>query len=239
MRAHRPAAGALFRRSAFGAALLALSALAASPWAAAQTGGGRSIFTCVSAAGKTLTSDRLIAECVGREQRVLNPDGSLNRIVPPTLTAEERAKADEREAAVAAARAAKAEAVRRDRSLLTRYPDEKAHKRARESTLDSVRKLVAASEVRLKVLQEERKPLLADAEFYAGKQLPPKLKTQLDANEVSTEGQRAQIESQKQEIARINQRYDEELQRLQKMWAGTPPGSFEIQAAVAGSSPAK
>lgn len=230
MRAHRPVVGA---------ALTMLSLLATSGLATAQTSGGRSIFTCVSAAGKTLTSDRLIADCAGREQRVLNPDGSLNRIVPPTLTAEERAKAEEREAAAAAVRAAKAEAVRRDRSLLTRYPDDKAHKRAREASLDSVRKLVAASEVRLKVLQEERKPLLADAEFYAGKKLPPKLKTQLDANEVSTEGQRAQIESQKQEIARINQRFDEELQRLQKMWAGTPPGSFDVQAAVAGSSPAK
>ena len=230
MRAHRPVAGA---------ALIMLSLLAASPLATAQTTGGRSIFTCVSAAGKTLTSDRLIADCAGREQRVLNPDGSLNRIVPPSLTAEERAKAEEREAAAAAVRAAKAEAVRRDRSLLTRYPDDKAHKRAREASLDSVRKLVAASEVRLKVLEEERKPLLADAEFYAGKRLPPKLKTQLDANEVSTEAQRAQIESQKQEIARINQRFDEELLRLKKMWAGTPPGSFEVQAAIAASTPAK
>jgi hypothetical protein len=230
MRAHRPVAGA---------ALIMLSLLAASPLATAQTTGGRSIFTCVSAAGKTLTSDRLIADCVGREQRVLNADGSLNRIVPPSLTAEERAKAEEREAAAAAVRAAKAEAVRRDRSLLTRYPDDKAHKRAREASLDSVRKLVAASEVRLKVLEEERKPLLADAEFYAGKRLPPKLKTQLDANEVSTEAQRAQIESQKQEIARINQRFDEELLRLKKMWAGTPPGSFEVQAAIPASTPAK
>ena len=231
MTAHRPVAAA-FRQSALGASLLALALLGASPPASSQTTGGRSIFTCVTAAGKTLTSDRLIADCVGREQRVLNSDGSLNRIVQPTMTAEERAQAEEREAAAAAARAAKAEAVRRDRSLLTRFPDEAAHRRAREATLDSARKLVAASEVRLKALQEERKPLMADAEFYAGKKLPPKLKTQLDANDVSTEGQRAQIESQKVEMARINQRFDEELQRLKKMWAGTPPGSTEVQAAV-------
>jgi hypothetical protein len=239
MRAHRPVAGA-FRQPALGVALLALSLVGISPSVSGQTTtGGRSIFTCVSAAGKTLTSDRLIADCAGREQRVLNPDGSLNRIVPPTLTAEERAKAEEREAAVAAARAARAEAVRRDRSLLTRYPDETAHQRARESTLDSARKLLAASEVRLKALQDERKPLLADAEFYAGKPVPAKLKTQLDANEVSTEGQRAQIEAQKLEMARVNQRFDDELKRLKKLWAGTPPGSMELQAAAAASGPAK
>ncbi len=228
MRAHRPVA-----------ALLALALLGAGSSASAQSSGGRAIFTCVSAAGKTLTSDRLIADCVGREQRVLNPDGSLNRVVPPTLTAEERAKVEEREAAAAQVRAARAEAVRRDRSLLTRYPNQAAHARARESTLDSVRKLLAASQVRLKSLEEERKPLLADAEFYTGKALPPKLKAQLDANEVSTEGQRGQIEAQKLEIARVNQRYDDELQRLNKLWAGAPPGTSELQASAAASAAAK
>ena len=234
MRALRPLA-CVARRPAVGSALLALALLGVSPWASAQSGGARSIFTCVSAAGKTLTSDRLIADCVGREQRVLNPDGSLNRVVPPTLTADERARIEEREAAAAQARAVRAEAVRRDRSLLTRYPNQAAHSRARESTLDSVRKLLAASQVRLKSLEEERKPLLADAEFYVGKSLPPKLKAQLDANEVSTEGQRGQIEAQKLEMARVNQRYDEELQRLSKLWAGAPPGTSELQAAAAAS----
>lgn len=219
-------------------ALLALALLGASPWVSAQSG-GRAIFTCVSAAGKTLTSDRLIADCIGREQRVLNPDGSLSRIIQPTLTAEERAQLEEREAAAAQVRAARAEAVRRDRSLLTRYPNPTAHTRARESTLDSVRKLLAASQVRLKSLEEERKPLLADAEFYVGKSLPPKLKGQLDANEVSTAGQRAQIEAQNLEIARVNQRYDEELVRLKKLWAGAAPGTSELPAVAAAGSGAR
>ena len=225
----RPAAGALeacaVRSAAAGAALWL--AVGASPPVWGQAPAGRSIYTCVSAAGKTLTSDRLIAECSGREQRILNPDGSLNRIVPPSLTAEERERAEERDRAAAAARNAKLEAARRDRSLLTRYPNEAAHAKARASAVDSVRKLLRASEGRLVELAKERKPLVADAEFYAGKPLPPQLKAQLDANDVSTEGQHAQIESQKAELTRIDKNYDAELERLKKLWSGAPPGSLD------------
>lgn len=209
----------------------------AGPLAWGQAAGGRSIYTCVSASGKTLTSDRLIAECSGREQRILNPDGSLNRIVPPTLTAEERAVVNERERIAAEARAARLEAARRDRSLLTRYPNEASHARARASAIDSVRRLLQASEARLVELAKERKPLLADAEFYVGKVLPPQLKAQLDANDVSTEGQRSQIEAQKGELARINKNFDEELGRLKRLWAGAPPGSLEPPPAA--SAPTK
>ena len=206
-------------------------------WAQAAAPAGRSIYTCVSATGKTLTSDRLIADCSGREQRILNADGSLNRIVPPSLTGEERARVEEHERAASAARNAKIEAARRDRSLLTRYPSEAAHAKARAVALDSVHKLLRASEGRLIELAKERKPLTADAEFYAGKPLPPQLKARLDANDVSTEGQRLQIESQRAELDRINKNYDTEFQRLKKLWAGASPGAPEQQADA--SAPAR
>jgi chromosome segregation ATPase len=193
---------------------------------------GRAIFTCTDASGKKLTSDRLIAECMGREQRILNADGSLREIVPPTLTAEERAAADARERKAATERAAKAEAVRRDRGLMARYPDEATHQKARAAALDNVRRNIKQSEARLATLANERKPLLADAEFYAGKPLPPKLKAQLDANDVSTEAQRALLANQKDEMARVEKTYDDELARLKRLWAGTPPGSAELAAAA-------
>lgn len=235
----RPAAGVFetfARRPVTAGAALLLAAAASLP-AQGQAPAGRSIYTCVTAAGKTLTSDRLIAECSGREQRILNADGSLNRIVPPTLTAEERARAEERERAAAAVRNAKLEAARRDRSLLTRYPNEAAHRRARDASLDSARQLLHASEVRLTELAKERQPLLADAEFYTGKSLPPQLKAQLDANEVSAEGLRSQITAQKSELARLGKIYDDELARLKKLWAGAPPGSLDPLPAA--SAPAK
>jgi hypothetical protein len=197
--------------------------------AVAQTQSGQ-VFTCTNAAGRTLTSDRLIAECMDREQRLLARDGSLIRIVPPQLTADERSDREAQERRLAAEREAKAEAVRRDRSLLKRYPNEESHQKARESALDDVRTAIRLSELRQKDLERERKPLTQEAEFYQGKALPPLLKQQLDANEAAASAQRDVQVNQKAELERIGKFYDAELARLKKLWAGAAPGSFGLAA---------
>ena len=94
------------------------------PWAAVAA---PSIYSCVDAHGKRLTSDRPIAECNSREQRVLNDDGSVRRVLSPTLTADERAEAEAAERRAAEERMARQDAVRRDRTLLARFPSEAAH----------------------------------------------------------------------------------------------------------------
>ena len=184
------------------------------------------IYTCIDAQGRRLTSDRPIAECIGREQRVLNRDGSLREVRPPTPTAEERAALEARKREVEEARKAQAEAVRRDRNLMARFPDEAAHRRAREQALATVREATLASEKRLKDLAAERKPLMDEAEFYKGKPLPPKLRGLIDANDAATEAQRSSIANQQSEVLRINRLYDAELERLRRLWAGARPGSL-------------
>src|SRR5438552_6030265 len=123
------------------AVLVAALALGAAAGARAQaaTGGSKAIYSCIDANGKRLTSDRPIPECTAREQRELNADGSTKRIVPPTLTGDERAEAEAREREAAAERAARGDALRRDRNLIARFPNEAAHKRAREAALDDMR----------------------------------------------------------------------------------------------------
>ena len=75
------------RRVAVSALLVLLPFAAAlpNPLRAAEPRAGQTIFQC-DVNGKRVTSDRLIAECVHKEQRELNVDGSLKRIVAPTLT---------------------------------------------------------------------------------------------------------------------------------------------------------
>jgi hypothetical protein len=136
------------------------------------------IYSCVDSQGRRLTSDRPIRECQTREQRLLNSDGSVRQIVPPTMTADEQAEAEARERAESAERAARQDAIRRDRNLISRFPNEAAHQKAREAALDDVRKGVKFSEGRLADLERERKPLLSEAEFYTGKKLPLKLRAQ-------------------------------------------------------------
>ena len=75
--------------------LLACLAAAASGLAAAQTPAPQ-IYSCVDAAGRRLTADRPILECIDREQRVLGPSGTVQRTVPPSYTAAERAAHEER-----------------------------------------------------------------------------------------------------------------------------------------------
>jgi hypothetical protein len=217
------------RLKAAWSAVLLVGALTAPAPAAAQTArtstsGG--IYTCTDSQGRRLTSDRPIADCTNREQRVLNRDGSVRQVVPPTLTAEERAEREAAQRQAELARAAQADAVRRDRNLMARYPNAEAHQKAREAALDPVRMAMKATETRVKELAAERKPLLDDAEFYRGRTLPARLKQSLDANDAAVVAQRQSAANQEQELQRINRLYDIELERLRQLWSGAPPGSL-------------
>lgn len=184
------------------------------------------IYTCTDSKGRRLTADRPIAECSTKEQQVLNRDGSLRTVIPPTLTADERAEKDARERSDREAKAAVADAVRRDRNLVSRFPNEAAHARAREAALDTVRLAMKATELRLRDLATERKPLRDEAEFYQGRPLPAKLRAQMDANDAAVEAQRGSTATQEAELGRINKLYDVELERLRRLWAGAPAGSL-------------
>ncbi len=209
--------------------------MGALPCAGQNTAPAAGIYTCVDAQGRKLTSDRPIADCVNREQRVLNRDGSVQRVVPPTLTAEERAEREAAQRKADLARAAQADAVRRDRNMMARFPDEATHHKAREAALDTVRLAIKATELRVKELAAERKPLLDEAEFYAGRQIPARLKQQLDTNDAGVAAQRQAAANQELELARINRLYDTELDRLRRLWAGALPGALPpapVQAAM-------
>jgi hypothetical protein len=222
-----------------GASLWALFAVLAVAATAATAAGTAGIYSCVDGAGKRLTSDRPIPECNGREQRVLNPDGSLNRILPPTLTVDEGERAAAIEQQRIQDRARIQEAIKRDRNLLNRFPDETAHRKGREKALDDLRRAVKVSEDRLVSLGRDRKPLVDESEFYTGKALPAKLQRALDANDALTDATRSLLQNQRLEIVRIDKVYDEELERLRRLWKGAQPGSVSIVAASPASAPQK
>lgn len=186
------------------------------------------IYTCRDASGKRLTSDRLIAECLDQEQRVLNKDGSLRTVIPPRMSAEERAVVEARKRERALAEAAQKDAIRRDRNLLMRYPDEAAHNKARQAAMDDLHKGIALSDKRLQELRAERQPLDAETEFYKGKRLPGKLRTQIEASDAQQQAQRDIIQQQRTEMVRLNALYDAELARLRKLWTGALPGTVPV-----------
>jgi len=224
------------RAAALGGLLMLGAALLCNQQARAQTRAAGGIYTCTDDRGIRRTSDRPIVECTDREQRVLNADGSVKRIVPPTLTAEERAEREAAERKAAEERNALNDAVRRDRNLKARFPNEAAHQRAREAALEVVRVGMRTSQQRIKELEAERKPLASEFEFYRGRTVPARLKQQLEANDTSVAAQRDLIQTQEAELQRINRIYDAELEHLRKLWNGARPGSISLVSAPAAQS---
>ncbi len=119
-------------RRAMKVALVCWAAMGAFAAAWAQTtpiAGG--VYTCIDAKGRKLTADRPIPECVDREQKVLNPSGTVRAKVGPTLTAQEKAELEQKEKRAQEEQGRAAEEKRRDRALLTRYPNKTVHDQER------------------------------------------------------------------------------------------------------------
>lgn len=202
--------------AALAVALCPLPAGAQAPAAAPPTS---IIYTCVDDEGRRLTSDRPIRECIDRPQRILNPDGSQRGVLQPTLTAQERAAKRERERQEAEAAAAKAEALRRDRNLLQRFPNESAHQAARDSALAPIRLAMDLTSTRMAQLARERRPIDDEIRTLGEKPVPQNLRAQRDANDAAMGAQRDLSVSQKAEYERIVRQYDAELDRLRRLWA--------------------
>ena len=210
------------------AASLLLAGLPAMTLAQVPTAQG--IYSCVDAKGRTLTADRPIAECTDREQKVLNPSGTLRGKVGPTLTAHERSELEAKERAQVEEQARLAEEKRRNKALLVRYPNKTVHDQERATALAQVDIVKQAALRRSEELTRQRAPLLEEMEFY--KKDPPKapgaLRRQLDEVGQSIAIQQRFISDQDAELKRVNIRFAEELVRLTQLWAqqaGTPAAS--------------
>ena len=197
--------------------------------AADAPGKGGQIYRCTDANGKKITSDRPVRECANAPHDELNPDGSLKRVVPPPMTDDERAEAERRDRDEKVAASARNDAIRRDRNLMQRFPDEATHRKARAKALDEFDASVRRYQERIAILTKERKDLQDKAEFYGPpprQPLPSQLKQQIDSNEASLQVQFQLVQGQQDEIRRINTTYDIELARLRKLWTGAPAGSL-------------
>jgi len=179
------------------------------------------IYTCIDAKGRKLTSDRPIRECADREQRLLNPSGTVRAIVGPTLTGPERTALEARKRREAEEQARQAEEKRRERALLVRYPSRAVHDKERSEALTSISLVRQAAMNRVKELERQRKELDTELEFYAKdpSKVPPSLQRLVDENAKSMEVQQRFIADQEAEMGRVNRRFDEELVRLQQLWA--------------------
>jgi hypothetical protein len=184
-------------------------------------GASPGIYTCTDARGRTLTADRPIAECTDREQRELNPSGSVRRKVEPTYTARELQEREDRarEAAIQTARLT--DERRRERALLVRYPNLATHDRERSEALAQIDAVTQAARKRIAELSEDRKKIDEEMEFYKQDttKAPGAVRRKLEDNTQSVVVQNRFIAEQEEEKKRVNARFDEERTRLKTLWS--------------------
>ncbi len=183
--------------------------------------GAQAIYTCVDAQGRRLTADRQIAECMDREQRELNASGTVKRKIGPSLTAREREAEEAKTRKAAEERHRLAEEKRRDRALLTRYPDRHTHDKERLAAIALVDEAIAVASKSANDLVASRKRLETELEFYRNdpSKVPASIKRQIQETEQHIEAQRRFVANQDSEKRRINAQFDEELAKLTPLWA--------------------
>ncbi|MBP8182929.1 MAG: DUF4124 domain-containing protein [Rhodoferax sp.] len=185
------------------------------------------VYTCVDAKGRKLTADRPIPECTDREQKVLNPSGTVKAKVGPSLTAQERAEAEQKEKREMEDRNRLADEKRRDRALLIRYPNKGVHDQERQEALVQIGVVIQAAKTRLDELTRQRVVIDGEMEFYKKDptKAPAYVRRQLEENTLSQAVQRRFIGEQESEIKRVNARFDDELVRLRQLWTLIAPES--------------
>ncbi len=203
----------------------ALAALATVAVAHAESSAVGGVYTCVDAKGRKLTADRPIPECTDREQKVLNPSGTVKAKLGPVLTAVERAALEQKEKREMEERNRTQDERRRDRALLTRYPNKGVHDTERREALAQITVVIQAAKNRVAELARQRVTTDEEMEFYKKdpSKAPAYVRRELEENIQSQAVQKRFIEEQESEIRRVNARFDDELVRLRQLWLLSAP----------------
>jgi Domain of unknown function (DUF4124) len=195
------------------------------PFAVALAQGGTpGIYVCVDAKGRRLVSDQPIPECLDREQREVSASGVTRRVVPASQTPEEQKRLQAKAAEEAAQRAKASEGNKRDRALLSRYPNADRHNQERASQLVLADQVIASIQARSHQLAKDKAPLDSEMEFYqaAPSKAPAWLQRKMAEHAQRVDSLNQMLVTQQREKDRINARFDEELERLRGLWGAVP-----------------
>ncbi|MFN3564527.1 MAG: DUF4124 domain-containing protein [Burkholderiaceae bacterium] len=186
-------------------------------WALAGAAAAQhSIFVCSDAKGRTVSGDRPPAECVGAI-RELRPDGSVRRVIEPPLTPEQKAaRAAEEKRQREEAEKQRAQ-MRKDLALLETYASEEEIENARARALATRQALIERATRRMEEHKRERRKLDNEAEFYAKREMPDKLKRAFEGNAALMRSEEKIIADARAEMQRINERFDAERRRWREL----------------------
>ncbi len=210
------------------AALHALALAATISWGLPASAGDAPLlmYSC-NVNGHVFTGSEPPPECRSVDLRILNPDGSLKKIIPRPLNREERKRRDEEEEAK---RKADEEAHRlenADKRLLETYSSVSEIEAARVRAIAPMKVQIQQADARITQHLREKKRLDEEAEFYAKRELPIKLKDAFEANKALTDQQ----EKIKSDVNRSIDATNEKYERDKKRFAELEKAAMEAQAA--------
>ena len=206
-----------------------LGLLAAAPLAQAQ------LYVCTDARGRTISGDRPPAECADRAVRELRSDGSVRRVIEPPLTPEQKAqRAAEQRRQLEDAERQRAQ-MRKDLALLETYANEEEIERARNMALATRQQQIERAQKRLEDHRRERKRLDSEAEFYVKREIPEKLKRSFAANAALVANDERVIREMRAEMERVNERFDDEVERFRRLVSGGAQPVQRLPSAAAGT----
>ncbi len=167
--------------------------------------------------GRTVTGQLPPQECRNSDVRELNPDGTLHRLIPAPLTPEQRRRRQEEEDARLRQEEAERAQSRKDRSLMETYSSVDEIEAARRRSLAGRQMLIDRADSRIAQYAKERKRLDDEAEFYANREMPTRLKESYASNKTLTEQQEKTRADAMTEMRRINERFDADRKRFEEL----------------------
>ncbi len=200
----RPARGAR--------ALLVAAALVLAPAAQAQ----QYLYVC-QYKGHTISGGLPPPECKDQDIRELNRDGTLHRLIPAPLTPQQRKARELAEEERMRQEESERAQARKDRALLETYGSVSEIEAARQRTVAARQVLVDRAQQRIEQYARERRKLDDEAEFYAKREMPAKLKDAFAANALLAAQQEKTKTDVLQEIRALNRRYDADVQRYREL----------------------
>ncbi len=162
---------------------------------------GRLIYVVEDPQGKVRMFDALPPELAGRGYKVMDERGHVVEVVPPRRTRGDVPLSDH------------------DRALLATFTSEAEIQIARDRQLATLEGLIRLNERNLPLYEENLAELRERAEALAaaGRPVPEELREDIRRMERQVAQRRAFIEAQRQEMARVRMKYDEDLRRFREL----------------------
>jgi hypothetical protein len=176
------------------------------------------VYTCITASGKVITSDRVIPECANRNTKVFKNNGTLKKVIAPPLTAEEKQKLASDEARNKENEVAELAKQKEEKYLLAHYNNEQDIQIARQKSINnSLEKKRLASE-QLSILNKSYKDLNDALENTPSNSSNiSSLKLRADKLHASILKIQISLQSYDAEMLQTNQRFDETLSRYKTL----------------------